>query len=587
MDRIEICTKKEFADPKGKKLENAALEDLGIRLGSARAIKAFSIDEGLSPKQLERIAREAFSDPFTQEVSVNAPLAERFQFDFLLEVSFKPGVTDNEARTAAESIENFLGKKFRGAVRTSTQYLLSGISGKEAERIAAEMIANELIECWRILPYEKWKASKSCLEIKEAKPAGKPTVEDFDLNSGDRELELLSAKRCLALSAAEIRAFASYLARPEVLAERKKRGLGGKATDAELECFAQTQSEHCRHKVFRASIKYREKNFEHRVDGLLKTFIRGATEKIRMDAGKNDFCVSVFEDNAGIISFDKGWNVAFKAETHNSPSALDPYGGALTGIVGVNRDVMGAGIGAMPIFNTNVLCFGPPSKKSEGIPKGTLHPKRVFRGVRKGIEDGGNQSGIPTVNGSIFFDESFSVRPLVFCGTAGIMPAEIRGKKSHEKRARPRDKIVMIGGRIGKDGIHGATFSSMQLDEASPVSAVQIGAPIVQKRVLDLLLEARDLGLYDSVTDNGAGGLSSSVGEMALQSGGALLELEKAPLKYPGLQPWEILLSEAQERMTLSVPPSKLEKFLDLCRRRGVEAAVLGEFTKSGKLEAK
>ncbi|MEM0360427.1 MAG: phosphoribosylformylglycinamidine synthase subunit PurS [Candidatus Diapherotrites archaeon] len=587
LNRIEICIKKEFSDSAGKKIMIAALEDLGIKASEIRTIKAFSITGKIPEKKLKEIAEKVFADPILQDFSVNSPLAKKFDFDFLLEVAFKPGVTDNEARTARESIENFLGKKLNGTVHTSTQYLLSGISGKEAEKIATGLIANELIELWRVWPAEQWKKSFPCIEIKEIQAKSKAFVEEFNLNVEKRELELLSAKRCLALTASELGFFAAYLSKPEVLAERKKHGLSAKATDVELECFAQTQSEHCKHKVFKATIKYRERNLEHRIESLFKTFIVSATEKIRQSREKNNFCVSVFEDNAGIISFDSNWNIAFKTETHNAPSALDPYGGALTGIVGVNRDIIGAGIGAKPIFNTNILCFGNPFVDENSIPKGVLHPKRVFRGVRKGIEDGGNQSGIPTINGSIFFDESFSVRPLVFCGTGGIMPAKIHGRETHKKKAKPGDKIVMVGGRIGKDGIHGATFSSTAIGEESPSSAVQIGAPIIQKRMLDFLLEARDLCLYNSITDNGAGGLSSSVGEMALQSGGAILELEKAPLKYAGLQPWEILLSEAQERMTLAVPPSKLKEFLALSSKRGVEATVIGEFNNSRKLEAK
>jgi phosphoribosylformylglycinamidine synthase len=270
-----------------------------------------------------------------------------------------------------------------------------------------------------------------------------------------------------------------------------------------------------------------------------------------------------------------------KVETHNTPSALDPYGGALTGIVGVNRDPFGTGKGCRLLFNTDVLCFGPPHY-SKPLPPRLMHPKRVLRGVHRGVKDGANQSGIPDVNGAILFDERFLGKPLVFCGTGGIMPALLHGEPTHEKRAQPGDLIVMVGGRIGKDGIHGATFSSQELGEDSPTSAVQIGDPITQKKMFDCLLEARDLGLYSAITDNGAGGLSSSVGEMARDSGGCELHLEKAPLKYAGLQPWEILLSEAQERMTLAVPPPQIETLLALAARRDVEATVLGRFTASG-----
>jgi phosphoribosylformylglycinamidine synthase len=293
--------------------------------------------------------------------------------------------------------------------------------------------------------------------------------------------------------------------------------------------------------------------------------------------------VSVFDDNAGLIEFDDDHLFALKAETHNSPSALDPYGGAMTGIVGVNRDILGAGMGCKCIFNTDVFCFASPYYDGD-IPDRLLHPRRVLRGVHRGVKDGGNESGIPDINGAIVFHERFLGKPLVFCGTGGLIPRTVGGKPSHEKAARPGDLVVMVGGRIGKDGIHGATFSSEELHEGSPATAVQIGDPITQKKMSDFLLEARDLGLYTCVTDNGAGGLSSSVGEMARDSGGAEMYLDKAPLKYPGLAPWEIFLSEAQERMTVALSPEQETAFMDLARRREVEASVVGRFNDSGRL---
>ncbi|HTZ50723.1 MAG TPA: AIR synthase-related protein, partial [Spirochaetia bacterium] len=297
------------------------------------------------------------------------------------------------------------------------------------------------------------------------------------------------------------------------------------------------------------------------------------------------FLRSVFHDNSGVITFDRSTLVCFKAETHNSPSALDPYGGAITGIVGVNRDIMGTGLGAKPIFNTNVLCFASPDTPVEQVPPGLLHPRRVLEGVHQGIVDGGNQSGIPVAAGAFLFDESYLGKPLVFCGTGGMLPARIRGRDACEKQVKPGDLAVMTGGRIGKDGIHGATFSSEALSESSPTSAVQIGDPITQKKMLDFLLEARDQGLYRGLTDNGAGGLSSSLGEMAGLSGGVSIDLDACPLKYAGLAPWEILVSESQERMSLAVPPASIEGLLALARRRGVEAAVVGSFTDSGRVE--
>ncbi|MBW2059279.1 MAG: phosphoribosylformylglycinamidine synthase, partial [Deltaproteobacteria bacterium] len=311
------------------------------------------------------------------------------------------------------------------------------------------------------------------------------------------------------------------------------------------------------------------------------TFVRGATERVREELGERDWCLSVFHDNAGVVEFDGDHSLVFKVETHNTPSALDPYGGALTGIVGVNRDPFGTGKGARLIFNTDVFCFAPPTYEGP-LPPRLFHPRRVFEGVREGVEHGGNKSGIPTVNGSIVFDDRFAGKPLVFCGTGGIMPRKIRGEESHRKRVDPGDLIVMVGGRIGKDGIHGATFSSEELHEESPTAAVQIGDPITQKKMTDFLLVARDRGLYKAITDNGAGGLSSSVGETA-RPVGCELYLDKAPLKYPGLDPWEILLSEAQERMTLAVSPARIDEFLELSGRMDVESTVIGRFVDTGR----
>jgi len=309
--------------------------------------------------------------------------------------------------------------------------------------------------------------------------------------------------------------------------------------------------------------------------------VQGSTAKIRENMGPADICLSVFKDNAGVIRFTEDHHLCVKVETHNSPSALDPYGGALTGIVGVNRDPMGTGMGANLLCNTDVFCFASPFY-DQPLPPRLLHPRRVMEGVREGVEHGGNKSGIPTVNGSVVFHERFLGKPLVFCGTVGLMPATVNGKPSQDKKALPGDIIVMTGGRIGKDGIHGATFSSEELHEGSPATAVQIGDPITQRKMYDFLMRARDMGLYHAITDNGAGGLSSSVGEMAGDSGGAELDLSKAPLKYDGLRPWEILLSEAQERMTVAVGPDQIDAFMALAAEMDVEATQLGRYTDSG-----
>ena len=412
-------------------------------------------------------------------------------------------------------------------------------------------------------------------------------VEALNLQVSDEELLRISSRRVLALSLKEMKALQKHPQESARLAERKRVGLGEHLTDCEVEALAQTWSEHCKHKIFDGLIDYTDgQGNEQVIDSLFDTYIKRSTSEIRKSMGEKDWCLSVFKDNAGVMKFNPDWNLVFKVETHNSPSALDPYGGALTGIVGVNRDPFGTGKGAKLIFNVDTFCFAPPDY-SKPLPPRLLHPKRIYEGVREGVEHGGNKSGIPTINGSIVFDDRYAGKPLVYCGTGGIMPRLIRGEPSHEKKAEPGDFIVMTGGRIGKDGIHGATFSSEELHEESPTSAVQIGDPITQKRMTDFLLRARDQGLYHAITDNGAGGLSSSVGEMARDCDGCEMNLERAPLKYAGLDPWEILLSEAQERMTLAVPPETIDRFMEMARQMEVEATILGKFTNTGKFHVR
>jgi phosphoribosylformylglycinamidine synthase len=470
-------------------------------------------------------------------------------------------------------------------VYTSKQCLIKGnISFKEVEKIATGILANELIQRSTMVHISNWDYQRGMPQVvprvKGETASGK--VSKIDLDVDDEGLMRVSQERVLALNLDEMKAIQRYIRDEKIIKEREKVGLGETLTDAEIEALAQTWSEHCKHKIFNGVIRYQDENGKLRiVRSLFNTFIRAATDKIRASLDE-DWCLSVFEDNAGVIAFNHDYNLVFKVETHNSPSALDPYGGALTGIVGVNRDPFGTGKGAKLIFNTDVFCFASPFYK-DPLPPRLLHPKRIYEGVREGVEHGGNKSGIPTVNGSIVFDDRFLGKPLVYCGTGGIMPREVGGEPSYIKKASPGDLIVMTGGRIGKDGIHGATFSSEELHEGSPATAVQIGDPITQKRMTDFLLKARDLGLYHCITDNGAGGLSSSVGEMAIKSGGCELHLEKAPLKYEGLQPWEILLSEAQERMTLALSPERIDQFLSLAEKMNVEASVLGKFTDSSK----
>ncbi|MEW6376797.1 MAG: phosphoribosylformylglycinamidine synthase subunit PurS [Thermodesulfobacteriota bacterium] len=580
--RIEIGLKKGIRDPLGEKVGRRIKNDLGLPVESVKTLSVFTLDIELSKEDLKRVATGPFLDPIIQEYRIDGPLAR--DFDWLVEVGFKPGVTDNVGKTAKEAIEWRLGRKLKEEekVYTSTQYLFRGsLKRKDVERICTDLLGNSLIQRFDIWKADGWNGK---IESRVPKVVGEERgrVEEIDLDIEDQALLQLSQERLLALDFSEMKAIQKYLRNPMVIEDRRRSDLGKRITDVELEAIAQTWSEHCKHKIFNARIYYRnEEENQTVIDSLFKTFIKKATEEIRSSLGDKDFCVSVFDDNAGVIRFNEDHHLVFKVETHNTPCALDPYGGALTGIVGVNRDPFGTGKGAKLIFNVDTFCFASPFY-SNPLPPRLFHPKRVYEGVREGVEHGGNKSGIPTVNGGVVFDDRYLGKPLVYCGTGGIMPKGIMGEPSHVKRVEPGDLIVMTGGRIGKDGIHGATFSSEELREDSPVTAVQIGDPITQKKMTDFLLLARDRGLYQSITDNGAGGLSSSVGEMAKEIG-CELHLDRAPLKYHGLHPWEILLSEAQERMTLAVSPSKIDTFLKLAQEMDVEATVLGTFTQTKK----
>ena len=582
--RIEVGFKPGVRDAHGCKVQKRIREELALELDDVATIDVYTLDMAVSADELLLLASGPYSDAVTQLYSVNEPLAAGY--DWIAEVGYKPGVTDNAGRTALEAALLCLGRSLADGekVYTSRQYLFRGkLTRQDIELIVSQILANDLIQRHMIGSREEF--CPGCgisLPAPRVKGGEKVVVADIDVEISDDELVQLSRDRLLALSLDEMRTIKQYYGRADVLATRKKFCLGGMATDAEIEAFGQTWSEHCKHKIFNAVIDYTDETGKREtIHSLFSTCIKGSTQIIRERLGSRDWCVSVFKDNAGVIVWDDLYNLVFKVETHNSPSALDPYGGALTGIVGVNRDTIGTGMGAKLIFNTDVFCFASPLYEKK-LPPRILHPRRILEGVREGVEHGGNKSGIPTVNGSLVFDDRFLGKPLVYCGTGGLMPREILGNSSDVKLVHPGDVIVMAGGRIGKDGIHGATFSSEELHEGSPVTAVQIGDPITQKRMSDFILEARDRGMYRCITDNGAGGLSSSVGEMAQFSGGCDLDLKKAPLKYTGLQPWEILVSESQERMTFALAPEKLEAFLKLAAVMGVEAMELGTFTDSG-----
>lgn len=550
----------------------------------------YTIDAPLSSAEVKRAA-DRLTNPLIESYTIKevpAPASYRYA----IEIGFLPGVTDNVGKTAQETIEDAIGKPFAAgeAVYSSLCMFLSGsVSEKEAQRMAQELY-NPLIE--RASVY-------AAAHMQEGFPIVVPRVhltastqaDEVDLEVDDVELERIgksgianpdgSRRGPLALSLEALKTIRTHF--------RKE---GRKPTDVELESIAQAWSEHCKHTIFADPL-------DEVKEGIYRRYIKGATQKIRAKKGKKDFCVSVFKDNSGAIAFDDTYLVTHKVETHNSPSGLDPFGGSVTAIVGVNRDCLGFGLGAKPIANTFGFCVGDPHDQRELFrdpppPKATdgqarkrqqlLPARRILEGVVRGINAGGNQSGIPTPLGFVAIDASFRGKPLVFGGTVGLIPRKHGKKKLYEKCARPGDYIVMVAGRVGLDGVHGATFSSESLSAGSPATAVQIGDPITQKKLSNAIIrEARDRDLYTSITDNGAGGISGSIGEMAKESNGCIVDLNKVPLKYPGLSAWQIWISESQERMTLAVPKQKWAAFKKVCERHGVEATRVGTFTRSGK----
>ncbi len=553
-------------------------------LGSVEVADSYILDGNFSAKDIQKAAA-LLTNPVIEQADL--PYRGPKNFTAAIEIGFLPGVTDNVGATARQTIADGLKHKFKDGQNTysSAVFFISGKLTAADLQTIADSLYNPLIQRAKIIPAAEIKISGVPLTIPRVKLTGSRKTLKINLNITDEELAAIGKQGIpdssgqrrgpLALDLDAMRAIRDYF----ILQKRQP-------TDLELESLAQTWSEHCKHTIFASPLDELEK-------GLYKTYIKGATETIRRAKGKDDCCVSVFTDNSGAIAFDDEYLITHKVETHNSPSALDPFGGSVTGIVGVNRDALGFGLGSKPIANFYGFCLADPADTTElyrdqDKTQKMLSAERIMQGVVAGINNGGNCSGIPTPLGFVFFDPRYRGKPLVFAGTVGLIPRKIGSRLSHLKKARPGDYIVMAGGRVGKDGIHGATFSSESLNSGSPATAVQIGDPITQKKLSDAIIrEARQKNLYTSITDDGAGGLSSSVGEMAKESGGCEVYLDKVPLKYPGLQPWEIWISESQERMTLAVPKNKWKDFSRLMKQRDVEATVIGKFTNTGRCVVK
>jgi phosphoribosylformylglycinamidine synthase len=561
-------------DPLGEAVRHQIAE-FGRTVGPIATRRIFLIDTDAPEPQVKRVAEQLLADPVVEQTEF-VKAAPHDNGGSRIEIHLKPGVMDPVAASTEMAIRD-MGLPVR-EVRTGRAYLIDGrVAKDELEHIAGRILANGVIESVHFdayVPTEFQRGHDYAFKLRHVAIR----------NLSEPELQKLSRDGHLFLSLDEMRAIQDYFRRQE-----------REPTDAELETIAQTWSEHCVHKTLKSAVDVEVKDAGGKTVGtrhygnLIRDTIFASTMELMKrprDAG-GDFCLSVFKDNAGVVAFDEADAVCFKVETHNHPSAIEPYGGSATGAGGVIRDILGTGLAAKPIANTDVFCVAYPAVKTEAgdrydppaLPKGVIHPRRVLQQVVAGVRDYGNRMGIPTVNGAVYFDNRYLGNPLVFCGCVGLIPRD-----KIEKAALRGDAVVVMGGRTGRDGIHGATFSSAELtdthaDEFS--HAVQIGNAITEKKMADVILQARDLGLFTAITDCGAGGLSSAVGEMG-EKIGASVDLDAVPLKYAGLRYDEIWISEAQERMVLSVSADKLDALLALAAAEDVEATVIGTFGTEG-----
>ncbi len=548
--RVEI--KKKLEDKEGIALLNQVREFFPKGIEKISVIDLYFVEGEIEKKLFEKIAKKIFCDPVKEEITLG-----RFPLPGIsIEILYNPGVSDPKEESLKKTFADFGLSEIK--IKTGKRYVFK-VSGKKnwekkIRKVAEEFLYNPLIQ-HIAQPKEKIflkgrEYTFYLIEIPIRKASG-------------RELKRISQERLLALSLPEMRAIQRYY-------QKLKR----EPTDIELETFAQTWSEHCKHKTLRGDVIYQENGKEIFIRDLLASTIFKVTKKLN-----KPFCLSVFKDNSGVIELDENYGITFKVETHNHPSALEPYGGAATGIGGVIRDCLGTGKGAKPILNTDIFCFAPPDFPKRKVPKGVLHPKRILKGVVAGVRDYGNRMGIPTANGALYFHKDFLGNPLVFCGTVGLIP-----KDKIEKEISPGDVIILCGAKTGRDGIHGVTFASLELSEEISSSVVQIGNPIEEKKLTDAILLARDKNLIKAITDCGGGGLSSAVGELAKDFGCEVF-LEKVPLKYSGLSYTEIWISESQERMIIFADPEKVEELVRLFNDYDCPAVPIGRVTNDKKLK--
>lgn len=544
IQEVRVLTKAGIPDSKGEEVLYEINHALGIdTVQKVRTARVFRF-EGLNDKDTALLAEKLLAERVFQDFSINSPAIH--DANVVLEVAYKPGVMNPEAASLLKSAAD-LGVQGLLAADSSWEYGFygAGISDTDMERITSRLLVNAIVEY-------VVKEKPQTLLIQ-----GRPgRVETLPIRQMDNAALLALSQDKLFLNLEEMQVIKEYFQR-----------IGRDPTDCEIEILAQTWSEHCGHKTFKAKLL---------VDGKEKTPLLKRLQEATA-ASKHPLILSAFVDNSGVLEFYEGQAICGKVETHNSPSAIEPYGGAMTGSGGVFRDIVGTGRGAKTLASTDMFCFANPDTPEADIPPGCLHPNYLLRRVVAGVRDYGNRMGIPTNNGSVHFHRDFRAKPSVIVGAYGILPADL-SRKGHPQVG---DLVVTMGGRTGRDGIHGATFSSGEMTDRTidvNSSAVQIGHPIEEKRTFDAILIARDEGLIHAITDCGAGGFASAVGEMG-EKIGARVALDQAPLKYPGLSPWEIMESESQERMVLAIAPEHAERLMEICRGYNVEATILGTFT--------
>lgn len=542
----EIRVVSNEGDPIGSEVLAEAERTLGIiELETVKSAKVYRL-EGVTEEQARLITDRLLTDPIVETGHIDEPAD--FDTPNVVEVAYKPGVMNPEAASILKASED-LGIPLIAA-DSSREYAFYGdIAKDKIEGVVGGLLVNKTVQqvvetTPQSLTHEGQVGPVEIIPIREA--------------TTDKLMKLSKDK--LFLNEEEMKVVQTHF-----------QTLDRDPTDAELEIIAARWSEHCGHKTFNAKIV---------VNGEEKAPL---FDRIKDAARQNfgDLVISAFGDNSGVIRFYDGETICGKVETHNSPSAIEPYGGAMTGSGGVFRDIMGTGQGAKTIISTDMFCFAPPDMDVSHLP-GTLNPDYLQRRVIQGVRDYGNRMGIPTANGSIHYHPDFGPKPTVIVGAYGIMP------ESRAQQGKPQigDKVVIIGGRTGRDGIHGATFSSGEMTERTAnvnSSAVQIGNAIEEKRMSDALIEARDQNCIRAITDCGAAGFSSAIGEMG-EDTGVTVDISQAPLKYPGLAPWEIWLSESQERMVASIAPENIERFMKICQKYNVEATAIGEFDGSHTL---